>query len=111
MIGLARLATYTLHRLSEERVFSVLLNKPFDSALFPIAVKFLPLFTGTWADFFTLSIYTIITTTSKSLLSPLHEHFLMALSNVAPYLKSLAPISANKLVNLFQLMSSPGILI
>lgn len=107
--GLARICIYTIHTLSQERNFAVQLNKMFDGGKYSICAGFLPMFTGTWVDFYILSIYTLITTTSKTQLGSFHEHFLISLSNAAPYFKSVCSISANKMVTLFGLMSSPGL--
>ncbi|KAJ3071204.1 cell wall biogenesis protein, partial [Quaeritorhiza haematococci] len=120
-IGLARLCCFLLHTLSQERNFGVQLNTPFDhTAIGPVA-KQLPVFsTGCWGDFLILAIYILITTTGSSsnktssaaaAMSSLHEHLLIAMSNVSPYIKSVSVVTANKLVSLFAAFSSPVFLL
>lgn len=81
------------------------------------------MFAGCWADFYILALHTIISTSAKTPIVQFHgiillrmqlmtrnliEHFVVAISNVAPFIKSLSPITSNKLVSLFCVMSLPA---
>ncbi|KAJ3216571.1 hypothetical protein HDU67_009265 [Dinochytrium kinnereticum] len=57
------------------------------------------------------SIHMLITTTGKSPISSLHENFLICLSNVSPFIKSLTVVTSNKLLNLFNSFSNPGFML
>jgi hypothetical protein len=101
-----------IHLFSQERSFAVQLNKPLDPFSLGVATKSLPIFSqGCWADYFFLAIHTFITTTAKTQATTLHENFLIALTNVSPYIKSLTVVSVNKLMSLFTSYSNAGFML
>ncbi|KAJ1548807.1 hypothetical protein HK405_014744, partial [Cladochytrium tenue] len=54
------------------------------------------------------SIHAVVTTTAKTPVANLHENFLIALTNVSPFVKSLTVVTVNKLLSLFMSFSNPG---
>ncbi|KAJ3039459.1 hypothetical protein HK097_002827, partial [Rhizophlyctis rosea] len=111
-IGLARLSAFILHILSQYRNFGVQLNTNFDTATVGPVAKQIPLFSaGCWGDFLLLAIYTLVTTPTRSPLSTLQETFLIVMTNVSPYIKSLTVTTSNKLLSLFSSFSSPAFLV
>lgn len=111
--GLARMCIYIIHSLSQHRSFGIQLNSPFNASQWPAssASKLVPTFSnGNWGDFFILSIHLIVTTTARSSMASLHDHLMLAVSNVASYLKSLSSATANKLLSLFNSLSHPAYL-
>jgi hypothetical protein len=63
--GLLRLCCFTLQVLSSERKFSVSLNSPFNQTL-PSGLD-IPLFSGTYADLLTLTVYSLISSVKSRL--------------------------------------------
>ncbi|KAJ3052182.1 cell wall biogenesis protein, partial [Rhizoclosmatium hyalinum] len=110
-IGLTRMSTFLLHILSQERTYAVHLNAPFDSTPYQAVTRHLPIFQGTWADFVTLALHHLITTTAKTPVATLHETMLMVLANMAPYFKCLCVVSCNKLMSLLKVFVNPAFLV
>ena len=111
-IGLLRMCCFILHILSQERAFSVQMNTPFDNYSVGAAVKHIPIFSqGCWGDFLFLSIHTLITSTGKTMVATLHENFLISLSNISPYVKSLTVVTVNKYISLFTSFSNPAFML
>jgi hypothetical protein len=104
-IGLMYLCTFILLKLSGERNFGVSLNKPYQLRL-PVDI---PLFTGSHADLLIIVLHKMIVS-GLDKLSALYNCFLTIICNVSPYSKSLSTVAAVKLVNLFQLFTSPKFL-
>ena len=104
-VGLIYLCTFMLLKLSGERNFGVALNAQYTSKL-PIDV---PLFTGNHADLLVISLHKLIVSGIDKF-SSLYNCFLTIICNVSPYCKSFCSVSAVKLVNLFQLFTSPRFL-
>ncbi|KAJ3042122.1 cell wall biogenesis protein [Rhizophlyctis rosea] len=111
-IGLARLSAFILHILSQYRNYGVQLNTTFDHTTAGPVAKQVPLFSaGCWGDFLVLAIYTLVTTSSRSQLATLQETFMIVMTNVSPYIKSLTVTTSNKLLSLFNSFASPAFLV
>jgi len=104
-IGLVHICTFVLLKLSGERSFGVSLNKPFGVKL-PCDI---PLFRGGHADLISVTLHKIIVNGSHKFV-PLYSCFLTIICNVSPYWRSMSLVAAVKLVNLFELFSSPKFL-
>jgi hypothetical protein len=104
-IGLVHICTFVLLKLSGERSFGVSLNKPFTTKL----PTDLPLFHGCHADLLTITLHKLIVNGAYKLV-PLYSCFLTIIANTSPYWKSMSLVAAVKLVNLFELFSSPKFL-
>jgi len=104
-IGLVHICTFVLLKLSGERSFGVNLNKPFNIRL-PCD---LPLFSGSHADLIAIILHKLVVNGSYKLV-PLYSCFITIICNVSPYWRSMSLVAAVKLVNLFELFSSPKFL-
>lgn len=104
-VGLMYLCTFTLLKLSGERNFGVTLNKPYQLRL-PVDV---PLFSGNHTDLLIIVLHKLIVSGLEKL-SALYNCFLTIICNVSPYCKCLSTVASVKLVNLFQLFTSPRFL-
>ncbi|EED92769.1 predicted protein [Thalassiosira pseudonana CCMP1335] len=104
-VGLVHICTFILLKLSGERSFGVSLNRPFRTKL-PCD---LPLFSGSHADLVCITLHKIIVNGSYRLV-PLYSCFLTVICNYSPYWRSMSLVSSVKLVNLFELFSSPKFL-
>ena len=104
-VGLIHICTFILLKLSGERSFGVTLNRPFRTKL-PCD---LPLFSGSHADLVSITLHKIIVNGSYRLV-PLYSCFLTIISNFSPYWRSMSLLASVKLVNLFELFSSPKFL-
>jgi len=104
-VSLVHTCAFILLRLSGEREFCVGLNTPYMLSL-PIDM---PLFKGTHADLVFIMLHKMVVC-DNSKLSPLYLCFLTIMANVSPYCKSLSPVSSVKLVNLFDVFTSPRFL-
>jgi hypothetical protein len=104
-VGLIHICTFILLKLSGERSFGVTLNRPFRTKL-PCD---LPLFSGSHADLVSITLHKIIVNGSYRLV-PLYSCFLTIMSNFSPYWRSMSLLASVKLVNLFELFSSPKFL-
>mmetsp|Transcript_33988 Transcript_33988/g.34636 ORF Transcript_33988/g.34636 Transcript_33988/m.34636 type:complete len:901 (-) Transcript_33988:376-3078(-) len=101
-LGLMYLCTFILLKLSGERSFGVALNKTYALHL-PVD---LPLFSGIHADLVVIVLHKIIVS-GLDKLSALYNCFLTIICNISPYCKTLSAVASVKLVNLFQLFTSP----
>ncbi|TPX43247.1 hypothetical protein SeMB42_g04800 [Synchytrium endobioticum] len=111
-LGLIRLCCFLIHILSQDRNFAVQLNTPFDSSQAAPVLKLLPVFgAGCYGDFFLLAIHHIITTTGRGPIAALHESFMISMTNVSPYIKSLTVVTSNKLLSLFTSFANPAFLL
>jgi len=104
-IGLVHICTFILLKLSGERSFGVSLNKPFGTKL-PCDI---PLFRGGHADLISITLHKIIVNGSHKFV-PLYSCFLTIICNISPYWRSMSLVAAVKVVNLFELFSSPKFL-
>ena len=104
-IGLVHICTFCLLKLSGERSFGVALNKPFTKKL----NTDLPLFSGGHHDLLTITLHKLVVNGAYKLV-PLYSCFLTIICNVSPYWRSMSLVAAVKLVNLFELFSSPKFL-
>ena len=104
-IGLVHICTFVLLKLSGERSFGVNLNKPFRTRL-PCNM---PLFNGSHADLVAITIHKLIVNGAYKLV-PLYSCFITIMCNVSPYWRRMSLVAAVKLVNLFELFSSPKFL-
>ncbi|KAI6006026.1 high-temperature-induced dauer-formation protein-domain-containing protein [Pisolithus albus] len=93
--GLCRSISYIVQTLSAEPAFGKKLHLPVKIQL---PTKWST--PGTAADFMITSIYSMMSTTSGAMTS-LYPALILALSNVAPYLKNLSVVSSNRLIQLF----------
>eukprot|EP00904_Undaria_pinnatifida_P010228 jgi/Undpi1/6335/HiC_scaffold_20.g08818.m1 len=100
--GLIHICTFLLLKLSGERLFGVAINKPCSVRL----PTDLPLFSGSHLDLLVLTVHKLLVAGTERL-STLYHCFLTVLCNVSPYAKSLSLVSSIKLVNLFELFTSP----
>lgn len=104
-IGLVHICTFVLLKLSGERSFGVNLNKPFNVRL-PCDI---PLFSGSHADLITITLHKLVVNGAYKLV-PLYSCFITIICNISPYWRSMSLVAAVKLVNLFELFSSPKFL-
>lgn len=104
-IGLVHICTFVLLKLSGERSFGVSLNKSFTKKL----PTDLPLFHGCHADLLTITLHKLVVNGAYKLV-PLYSCFLTIIANISPYWKAMSLVGAVKLVNLFELFSSPKFL-
>jgi len=104
-IGLVHICTFILLKLSGERSFGVALNKPFCTRL-PCDI---PLFNGGHADVICITLHKLIVNGAYKLV-PLYSCFLTIICNISPYWRSMSLVASVKLVNLFELFSSPKFL-
>eukprot|EP00580_Thalassiosira_gravida_P016902 CAMPEP_0201662456 /NCGR_PEP_ID=MMETSP0494-20130426/4532_1 /ASSEMBLY_ACC=CAM_ASM_000839 /TAXON_ID=420259 /ORGANISM="Thalassiosira gravida, Strain GMp14c1" /LENGTH=1029 /DNA_ID=CAMNT_0048140817 /DNA_START=180 /DNA_END=3269 /DNA_ORIENTATION=+ len=104
-VGLIHICTFILLKLSGERSFGVSLNRPYRTKL-PCD---LPLFSGSHADLISITLHKIIVNGSYRLV-PLYSCFLTIVCNISPYWRSMSLVASVKLVNLFELFSSPKFL-
>jgi len=104
-IGLVHICTFILLKMSGERSFGVSLNKAFTKKL----PTDLPLFSGCHSDLLAITLHKLVVNGAYKLV-PLYSCFLTIIANVSPYWKSMSLVAAVKLVNLFELFSSPKFL-
>lgn len=104
-IGLVHICTFVLLKLSGERSFGVNLNKSFNTRL-PCD---LPLFHGSHSDLISITLHKLIVNGAYKLV-PLYSCFITVVCNVSPYWRKMSLVAAVKLVNLFELFSSPKFL-
>lgn len=104
-IGLVHICTFVLLKLSGERSFGVALNKPFTTKL----PTDLPLFSGGHADLVAITLHKLVVNGAYKLV-PLYSCFLTIICNISPYWRRMSLVAAVKLVNLFELFSSPKFL-
>jgi hypothetical protein len=104
-IGLVHICTFLLLKMSGERSFGVALNKPFTTKL----PTDLPLFSGGHADLVAITLHKLVVNGAYKLV-PLYSCFLTIICNISPYWRHMSLVAAVKLVNLFELFSSPKFL-
>ncbi|KAN0141309.1 High-temperature-induced dauer-formation domain containing protein [Lactarius tabidus] len=104
--GLCRALSYIIQTLSAEHAFGLRLTFPVKSAHIPAKWNV----GGAAADFMINAVYLIIATTSGSL-SAMYPALVIALSNSAPYFKSLNVNSATRLLQLLGSFATPTFLL
>lgn len=104
-IGLVHICTFILLKLSGERSFGVNINKPFMLKL-PCE---LPLFSGSHADLIGIVLHKLIVNGAYKLV-PLYSCFITIICNISPYWRNISLVASVKMVNLFELFSSPKFL-
>jgi len=104
-IGLVHICTFVLLKLSGERSFGVSLNKSFKKKL-PLDM---PLFSGGHNDLLVITLHKLVVNGAYKLV-PLYSCFLTIICNISPYWRSMSLVAAVKMVNLFELFSSPKFL-
>lgn len=104
-IGLVHICTFVLLKLSGERSFGVALNKKFHKKL-PLDI---PLFSGGHNDLLAITLHKLVVNGAYKLV-PLYSCFLTIICNISPYWRSMSLVAAVKMVNLFELFSSPKFL-
>lgn len=104
-IGLVHICTFVLLKLSGERSFGVALNKAFKKKL-PLDI---PLFSGGHNDLLAITLHKLIVNGAYKLV-PLYSCFLTIICNISPYWREMSLVAAVKMVNLFELFSSPKFL-
>ncbi|RPB03533.1 hypothetical protein L873DRAFT_1826195 [Choiromyces venosus 120613-1] len=108
--GVVRMCVFVLQTLSTEPKFGMSLNKHFEGQnTLPSSVR-IPSFSGTYADYLIISIYSLITG-SKGRLGAVYPALLAIIANVAPHIKPLSAAASTKLVQLFASMSAPAFLL
>ncbi|KAI0262890.1 high-temperature-induced dauer-formation protein-domain-containing protein [Gloeopeniophorella convolvens] len=104
--GLCRAISYIVQTLSAEPAFGLRLTFPIKPAYLPTKWNV----GGAVADFMINAVYFIIATTSGTLNS-MYPALIIALSNSAPYFKSLTLNSATRLLQLFNAFANPSFLL
>ena len=101
--GLIHICSFIFLNLSSSREFCISLNKPFRTHL-PID---LPLFTGTHSDLLAITYHKVITSGNPGIRT-LYGTFLTTICNISPYWRSLSLVAGMKIVNLFEIFTSPS---
>ncbi|KAF8253145.1 hypothetical protein K440DRAFT_643140 [Wilcoxina mikolae CBS 423.85] len=108
--GVVRMCVFVLQTLSTEPKFGKSLNKRFEGQnSLPSSVR-IPSFSGSYADYLIISIYTLITT-SKGKLSAVYPALLAIVANIAPHVQSLSSAASTKLIQLYSSMAAPTFLL
>lgn len=108
--GVVRMCVFVLQTLSTEPKFGKSLNKCFEGQnSLPASVR-IPSFSGSYADYLIISIYTLITT-SKGKLSAVYPALLAIVANIAPHVQNLSAAASMKLIQLFTSMSASSFLL
>ncbi|KAJ2546131.1 hypothetical protein EV175_005713, partial [Coemansia sp. RSA 1933] len=107
--GLVRTISNTLHYLSEDSKFATRLMQPFDQSMLPSTMRIIDA-SLTHADFMINTVYTLLSS-SKAYLVPAYSSLLLLVRNVSPYLTQTSQPTAEKLVSLFDIISSPAFII
>jgi len=104
-VGLEHLCTFLLLLLSGNRAMGVKLAEPVKHKL----PSDFPLFEGSHIDELIIVLHKLVVD-GVSKLSTLYSCILTIIANVSPYAKNIGLVAAMKLVNLFELFSSPAFL-
>ncbi|KAJ2746202.1 hypothetical protein GGI20_001557 [Coemansia sp. BCRC 34301] len=107
--GMVRTTSHILHYLSEDSRFATRLMQPFDQSILPSTMRVVDA-SLTHADFMINTVYTLLSS-SRHHLVPVYSSLLLLMRNVSPYLTQVSQITADKLVALFDIISSPAFLI
>ncbi|KAJ1800899.1 hypothetical protein LPJ59_000738, partial [Coemansia sp. RSA 2399] len=107
--GLVRTISSILHYLSEDSKFATRLMQPFDQSMLPSTMRIVDA-SLTHADFMINTVFTLLSS-SKPYLIPGYSSLLLLVRNVSPYLTQTSQPTADKLVSLFDIISSPAFII
>ncbi|KAJ1732464.1 hypothetical protein LPJ72_003404 [Coemansia sp. Benny D160-2] len=107
--GLVRTISNILHYLSEDSKFATRLMQPFDQSILPSTMRIIDVCL-THADFMINTVFTLLSS-SKPYLIPVYSNLLLLIRNVSPYLTQTSQPTADKLVSLFDIISSPAFII
>ncbi|KAJ1817259.1 hypothetical protein LPJ75_001768, partial [Coemansia sp. RSA 2598] len=107
--GMVRTISHILHYLSEDSRFATRLMQPFDQSILPSAMRIVDA-SLTHADFMINTVFTLLSA-SKPYLVPVYSNLLLLVRNVSPYLTQISQTTADKLVSLFDIISSPAFII
>ncbi|KAJ2509057.1 hypothetical protein IWW47_000250 [Coemansia sp. RSA 2052] len=107
--GMVRTISHILHYLSEDSRFATRLMQPFDQSILPSAMRVIDA-NLTHADFMINTVYTLLSS-SRPHLVPVYSSLLLLMRNVSPYLTQVSQTTADKLVSLFDIISSPAFII
>ncbi|KAJ2673619.1 hypothetical protein GGI25_004604 [Coemansia spiralis] len=107
--GMVRTISNILHYLSEDSKFATRLMQPFDQSILPSTMRIVDA-NLTHADFMINTVFTLLSS-SKPYLVPVYSNLLLLVRNVSPYLTQTSQPTADKLVSLFDIISSPAFII
>jgi hypothetical protein len=104
-IGYLRMSVFFLHELSSNRMFAIKLNTPCNV----VVPSDLPRFRGCYADYVILAVCYMVFA-NKGKLS-LNDSYLTIVANISPYIKGLSVVTSNKLLSMFDAVSTPAFLL
>ncbi|KAJ2764649.1 hypothetical protein IWQ57_005087, partial [Coemansia nantahalensis] len=107
--GMVRTISHILHYLSEDHRFATRLMQPFDQSILPSTMRIVDT-ALTHADFMVNTAFTLLRA-SKPHLVPVSSNLLLLVRNVSPYLTQISQATADKLVALLDIISSPAFII
>ncbi|KAJ2612589.1 hypothetical protein H4S08_002624 [Coemansia sp. RSA 1365] len=107
--GMVRTISHILHYLSEDSKFATRLMQPFDQSILPSNMRLVDA-SLTHADFMINTVFTLLRS-SKPYLTPVYSNLLLLVRNVSPYLTQISQPTADKLISLFDIISSPAFII
>ncbi|KAJ2444307.1 hypothetical protein IWW46_002092 [Coemansia sp. RSA 2440] len=107
--GMVRTISHILHYLSEDGQFATRLMQPFDQSILPSQMRIVDA-SLTHADFMINTAFTLLCS-SKPYLVPVYSNLLLLVRNVSPYLTQISQMTADKLLSLFDIISSPAFVI
>ncbi|KAJ2809084.1 hypothetical protein H4R20_000388 [Coemansia guatemalensis] len=107
--GMVRTISHILHYLSEDSKFATRLMQPFDQSILPSNMRIVDA-SLTHADFMINTVFTLLRA-SKPYLTPVYSNLLLLVRNVSPYLTQISQPTADKLISLFDIISSPAFII
>ncbi|KAK7206377.1 high-temperature-induced dauer-formation protein-domain-containing protein [Myxozyma melibiosi] len=111
-VGLVRLCIYVLLTISADSVFSVRLNKTFDSHnALPSSMR-IPGWdeSSSYADYLLLAIYCMINTNNDKL-AALYPSLLDVQVNLAPHISNINRLTCSRMMQLFSALSAPSFLV
>lgn len=103
--GLIHIGVFNLLILSGDRNFGVKLNRAYESNIIPN----LPHFTGSHADLMIIVFHKLILYGLN--LNQLYDFLLTIVVNISPYLKSLTMLACKCLIQVFEIFSSPFVIL
>ncbi|KAJ2481247.1 hypothetical protein EV174_003527, partial [Coemansia sp. RSA 2320] len=107
--GMVRTISHILHYLSEDSRLATRLMQPFDQSILPSTMRIVDSCL-THADFMINTVFTLLSS-SRPHLVPVYSSLLLLMRNVSPYLTQVSQVTADKLVSLFDIISSPAFII
>ena len=113
-LGTLRMSCFILQVLSQDRNFGIQLNTSADVSILGSHAKHLNMFSyGCWADIVYLFIFVMLSANpiTKASIIQLQESYLATMANIAPLVTKFSAATANKLLTLFNVFSSPRFLL